>query len=95
MPAPNVTGNTIVVVAAGTAPWTPQPLRIECITLWCATTLADFIVTDVNTGGIEVFRLSPDRSQIAPFSQVFPIRGQFGNLTFNTVTACTAYIQLG
>ena len=93
MAAIDITGRTIVVTAAATLGY--DNVKIVACTVWCATTAADFQVTELGTGAIQVIRISPDRSQIAPFS-ISPLwQGDFGRLSFDTVSACTAYLQMG
>ena len=94
MAAIDFSGNTMIVTAAASMNAAMLTVNIQCVTIWSVNTTAIVEVGGIDTGGFLIFRYSPDRSRIAPFSETLPWSGTFPQLSFNTVTACTAYIQM-
>ena len=84
-------GTVVRVTAAGTANALGK-LHIASASLWSVDTTASLIVALASTGGSEVMRFSTNVN--TPLETLLPLRGTFGDLTFNTVTACTAYLYL-
>lgn len=82
-------GNLIRVTAAGTC--TYENLEIECAYVWNVNTTASLIVTDVTSGSTAQMLRYSTPNQLASYDPLH-LSGKFGRLSFDTVTACTAWI---
>ena len=94
MAAVDYSGNTIRVTAAGSTDAAMPELVIRTATVWWATTAGDLSITAVDSASSIILRLSPDASGLAPFSEWVGLVGRYGRLSFNTVTACTLFLQV-
>ena len=84
-------GTVVRVTAAGTANALGK-LMVTSTVIWSADSTASLIAVLSSTGGSEVLRFSTNVA--ASTLTGVPFRGTFENLSFNTVTACTAYLYL-
>lgn len=83
-------GNTIRVTAAGTV--THESVEISSLVVWSANSSASLILGEAGSSGSEVLRFSTDKD--VPLSTSFHGFGRYQQLSFNIVTACTAYLNL-
>lgn len=82
-------GNVIRVTGAGTLGM--NDVFIESMYIWTANSNSLLVVTDVNSGSAaQVMVYATDVT--IPTTDTPYIAGRFGKLSFDTVTACTAWI---
>lgn len=82
-------GNVIRITAAGTLGY--DNLDIECAYIWTVNSSGSLIASDVAAGSnATVFRYSTNINQAS--YEPLHLSGRFNKISFDTVTACTAWI---
>lgn len=92
MAAIDLRGNTLVVAGAGTVGL--DHIYIRKVTVYCTLTSAALSVTEVGSGVATVLEWQTDQVTTKTHSKNVDFIGRKGRLSFDTVTACTAFFSL-
>lgn len=83
-------GNTIVIAAAGTINIPHLELRSLRVTVTASA--AELLIVEISTGHHAVIHFQKTKAS-PPESFSLDVWGRYGQLSVNTVTACSAYLQ--